>query len=239
MCLNTPPPILVIVPCRKGSRRLPGKNQKSVGGVPLIDRTLCCLIDSGLNFRLIVSTDDDYVRERAIALGFSPPFVRPDTLATDIASSVDVALHTLDWVEENEYIPSIVLLLQITSPFRVPKDIVDAVNLLATTPAADAVVGVKEIHVAPQHLFVRSDGTQFLQATMRNSVGSPIVVPNGSIYLIRAQALRSKRTFFPAATLGLTLPPERSLDIDTAEDLAVAEVLHSAMMSTSDRRQLP
>lgn len=232
-------PILAVVPCRKGSRRLAGKNLRPVGGIPLIDRTLLCLARANLHARTIVSTDDDDVRARAAALGCPPPFVRPAELATDTASSVDVALHALDWLAGVGEEPDMLLLLQVTAPFREPGDLIEAVRLLSDSPAADAVVGLRQLHVAPQYIFARDGVSQYLRGAVRESAKPPIFVPNGSIYLIRTKVLRSQRTFYPPATLGLPMPPRRSLDIDTADDLLIAEALESASGSSLAGKTFP
>jgi CMP-N,N'-diacetyllegionaminic acid synthase len=232
-------PILALVPCRKGSRRLAGKNLRTVGGIPLIDRTLFCLARADLPVRTVVSTDDEAVRDRAAALGFPPPFVRPPELATDTASSVDVALHALDWLAGRGEAPAMLLLLQVTSPFREPDDLVAAVRLLSGAPAADAVVGVRTVPAAPQYVFTQDGHTGFLRGAIRESVEPPILVPNGAVYLVRTAALRAQRTFYPVATLGLPMPAERSLDIDTAEDLLFAEALESAFRSAPAGKTAP
>lgn len=232
-------PILAVVPCRKGSRRLVGKNMRTVGGIPLIDRTLLCLSRANLPVLTVVSTDDEAVRDRATALGFPPPFMRPPELATDTASSVDVALHALDWLAGQGKAPEMLLLLQVTSPFREPDDLVAAVRLLSGAPAADAVVGVRAVHAAPQHIFAQDGCTRLLRGAICDWVDAPILVPNGALYLVRTTALRSQRTFYPAATLGLPMPSERSIDIDTAEDLLLAEALETVFHSVPARKTAP
>lgn len=218
--------VLTIVPCRKGSKRLIGKNLRAVGGIPLIDRTLHCALQANLNGPIIVSTDDDEVANRAAALGLPPPFQRPASLATDEASSIDVALHALDWTStQNAGDPDYVLLLQVTSPFRRPEDIHQALTLLSDNQAANAVVSVQALHVGPQHVLYRgNDG--MLHAATHKYAAAPALTPNGAIYLIRTAALRKQRTFYPDATLGLTMPASRSVDIDTADDLILVDALY-------------
>jgi CMP-N,N'-diacetyllegionaminic acid synthase len=217
--------VLTIVPCRKGSKRLAGKNLRSVGGIPLIDRTLRCAKRANLNGPIIVSTDDEDIAGRAAAFGLAPPFQRPESLATDDASSLDVALHALDWVAARDGgDPDYVLLLQVTSPFRQPDDIHQAVALLSGNPAADAVVGVQPLHVGPRHVLHQSD-SGLLRTACRADAGVPVLVPNGAIYLVRTTALRNQRSFYPDATMGLVMPASHSIDIDTADDLILADAL--------------
>lgn len=218
------PSVLTIIPCRKGSKRLPGKNLRLVGGISLLERTLRCAIQAKLNGPIVVSTDDDEVIASATNLGLPPPFRRPATLATDDASSLDVAFHALDWATDQAIYPEYILLLQVTSPFRQAEDIQKALAMLAGNQAAEAVVGVQALHVGPQYiLHPAEDG--MLHSVSSWPVAAPALIPNGAIYLVRTASLLNQKTFYPKATLGLTMPASRSIDIDTADDLALAEAL--------------
>jgi CMP-N-acetylneuraminic acid synthetase len=89
--------ILVLIPARGGSKRLPGKNIKLLGGKPLINWSIESILGISAVCDILVSTDDSEIAEIARQAGASVPWLRPANLSTDTASTVDVALHTLDW----------------------------------------------------------------------------------------------------------------------------------------------
>ena len=92
--------ILALITARGGSKRLPGKNIRSLGGKPLIVWSINIAKDIAEVVDILVSTDDTEIAEIAKNAGALVPWLRPSELATDTASSVDVFLHALKWYEE-------------------------------------------------------------------------------------------------------------------------------------------
>lgn len=91
--------ILALIPARGGSKRLPGKNIKLLGGLPLIAWTIRAAWKSTCCTDVLVSTDDESIAGVAREYGASVPWLRPSCLSTDTASSVDVAIHAVDAYE--------------------------------------------------------------------------------------------------------------------------------------------
>lgn len=90
--------LLIIIPARGGSKGLPGKNAKILGGHPLLKWTADAISLSGLkNYQCVLSTDDEEIAEIGSGIGLDVPFIRPTELATDTASAVDTANHAIDW----------------------------------------------------------------------------------------------------------------------------------------------
>jgi len=94
-------PILFLVPARGGSRRVPAKNLRPVGGVPLVGLAVrralaAAALVAGGPHAVVCSTDDETIAATAAAWGAEVPFRRPPPLATSEASSADVAVHALD-----------------------------------------------------------------------------------------------------------------------------------------------
>ncbi len=226
-----PHEVLVVIPARGGSKGLPGKNIKPLGGLPLLGWSAEALRRSGLReARCLLSTDDAAIAEAGRACGLAAPFLRPAAIAGDTASSVDVVLHALDWLAEThgEH-PPWVLLLQPTSPFRPPEAIDRAWNLLREDPTLDAVIGVKAIHRSPGSLFL-PDARGHLRplgddGITRRQDSPGLLTPNGALYLVRSAVLRAGGNFFPPATAPLPMDAIASLDIDDATDWAMAEAL--------------
>lgn len=223
--------IAAIIPARGGSKGITRKNLAPLAGRPLIAWTIAAALGSTKLGRVIVSTDDAEIAEVAREHGAEVPFLRPPELAADASGALEVALHALDWLEENTSDrPEYLLLLQPTSPLRTTADI-DAAIELARARSADAVLSVCE---AVPHPFLarRVDEarvlTDFLpvdEKLVRRQDFPDAYVLNGAIYLNRCASLRAARTFQPPGALAHFMPRERSLDIDTPDDLRLAELL--------------
>lgn len=217
---------LVVIPARGGSKRLPGKNLAKLAGRSLLAWTAEALAAAGLpGERCLLTTDDPAIAAEGRRLGWLVPWLRPAELATDTATTLDAVLHALDWWRlETGRDPDVTLLMQVTSPFRDPADVRRALDRLEAEPAIDAVISTVDLHRTPATLFLPTPtGLQPLGGAGQGHV----LTPNGSFYAIRTATLRRERTFFPARLAAITMDPMRSLDIDTAADLAAAEALAS------------
>ncbi|MCF6211291.1 MAG: acylneuraminate cytidylyltransferase family protein [Gammaproteobacteria bacterium] len=226
-----PRELLVVIPARGGSKGLPGKNIRPLDGLPLLGWTAEALRHSGLReARCLLSTDDMAIAEAGRACGLEAPFLRPAALAGDTISSVDVVLHTLDWLAEaHDEHPSWVLLLQPTSPFRPPAVIDQAWDMLHADPTLDAVIGVKAIQRSPGSLFLTNTQGRLCplgdDSITRRQDSPGLLTPNGALYLIRSSVLCAGGNFFPPASAPLPMDAIASLDIDDASDWAIAEAL--------------
>ncbi|AMK77760.1 MULTISPECIES: cytidylyltransferase domain-containing protein [Methylomonas] len=225
MQINT----LIVVPARSGSKGLPDKNIKLLGGKPLLSWTAQAIVEAGLLDCLsILSTDSAIYIEVAKQIGLEAPFLRPADFATDTASAIQVAEHALDWFQRRYgYMPESLMWLQPTSPFRSPAILHQAWAILAAGKA-DAVIGCKEIHRDLTTLF-RCDGgflspldkTKSTQTTRQQL--QPLLTPNGAMYCCKTAYLLEHKSFYPERTMPLIMNAIQSLDIDTEEDWAIAE----------------
>jgi len=219
-----------LIPARGGSKGIPHKNVALLADKPMIAWTIEAALASSVLDRVIVSTDDEVIAEVARQWGASVPFLRPARLATDTASSIDVVLHTLDYLAHHEPPrPEWVMLLQPTSPLRTAEDIRAAVALQQAREAR-AVVSVCEAPHPPQwlrRLGLEGELLPWLtdeMPTRRQGIGL-VYQLNGAIYLAQTDRLAQERTFFPTGTFGYIMPPERSLDIDAAWDFYLADLI--------------
>lgn len=143
-----------IILARGGSKRIPRKNVKELGGKPLIAYTIEAAHKAQTLERVILSTDDAEIAEVARAFGCEVPFMRPAELGADDVVDYPVILHALAWLKEHEaYVPDIVVQLRPTSPLRTEKDIDDAVQLLSKHPEADSVRTVTEPEQSPYKMY--------------------------------------------------------------------------------------
>jgi CMP-N-acetylneuraminic acid synthetase len=226
---------LGLIVARGGSKGLPRKNLRPLGGRPLIVHTIeAALACRGLA-RTILSSEDAEIIEVARGAGCPAPFVRPGELADDRSSSLDVTLHALDWLERHEgFRPEVVVLLPPTAPLRRAEHIEGALEVLRAEAGSgtEAVVAVTEPDYPPYWMLTVSGGRLswlFPEggAVDRRQDLPRAYRPNGSIYAIRVEALRAQRTFYPRATAPYLMPREVSVNIDSEMDFTLAELLRA------------
>lgn len=225
---------LAIIPARGGSKRLPGKNVRLLAGKPLVNWSVEAALSSKYVDEVLVSTDSTEVVEAARAVGVSVPFVRPVELSSDTASSSDVIQHALDFYRnEQGKIFDYVILLQPTSPLRTAEDIDSAIELLSQKKA-DAVISVCPMehsplwsNILPEDLslgnFLRSE----VQGVRSQDLPTYYRI-NGAIYICDMKRFTSEKTLFLKENIfAFVMSSEKSVDIDTLTDFALAEVLIS------------
>ena len=227
------PGLLILVPARGGSKGLPGKNTRLLGGLPLLAWTARAIAASGVPARAVLSTDDPAIAEIGRAHGLEAPFLRPAALATDTAGSFEVVEHALDWLEhEAAFRPSAVMLLQPTCPFRRPERLAQALDLLAR-PGTEGVIGITAIDRSLSVMY-REDDQGVLQPLaawderIRRQDGRPLLTPNGTLYLSTRESLIRHRRLFPPRLRPLPTHAVEAIDIDTPEDWALAEAVVAA-----------
>lgn len=120
--------VVAVIPARGGSKGVPGKNLRRVGGVSLVARAAASCLAAGSIDEVYVSTDDDEVAAEARAAGGSV-IDRPADLAGDLASSESALLHALDVLGAAGRSVDIVVFVQCTSPFIAASDLDAAVAM--------------------------------------------------------------------------------------------------------------
>jgi len=223
--------ILAIIPARGGSKAVPGKNIRQVGGKPLIGWTISAALAAESIDRVIVSTDSQEIAETTRQYGAEVPFLRPDEISQDDTPGIEPILHAVRWCSQEEgYQPDYVICLQPTSPFRTSADIESAIDL-ARVRDADSVISVSPVDHHPNWMQVIDNKGRLKdfikggsKVNKRQDMGA-VYALNGAIYLIRTTSLLSRKTFFVPDTLAYIMPPERSLDIDTPWDMHLANLL--------------
>lgn len=219
--------ILALITARGGSKRLPGKNIRVLGGKPLIVWSIDVAKDIAEICDILVSTDDPGIAAVCTEAGALVPWLRPANLATDTASSVDVVLHALDWYESENGAVDGVLLLQPTSPFRTKETVRKGIGSFVKHDR-QAVLGISPTHAHPMWI-LKMEGDYLVPFLQDHGLGTrsqdlpPVYVVNGSFYLINPAELRANRTFFGAAAIPLLIEsPQEALDIDTEWDFKMA-----------------
>ena len=219
---------LVIIPARKGSKGVVGKNKKILGGKPLIQYTIEAALKVFPSNEICISTNDEEIIKLATSLNVAPPFLRPEELSTDKSSSQDVILHALNYYMANRYIPDVVILLQATSPFRTSFHIREALKLYNSS--LDMVVSGFTSKSNPYFNLFETNEKGFLIKSKKSNYTRRQDCPevfeyNGAIYIINKKSLDEKNmTEFNKNKLYL-MDEISSHDIDTPLDWIIAEKL--------------
>lgn len=217
---------LVLIPARGGSKGVPGKNIKLLNSKPLIQYTIDAARDVFDDGVICVSTDDKKIKSTVESLGLEVPFLRPEVLATDTATSEDVIKHALKFYKERGYQADTLILLQPTSPFRTAQHIKDA--LTHYNDNLDMLVSVKETKSNPYYVLREENEQGYLvkskvsNATRRQDVPK-VWELNGAIYIINTKSIEDNSLAELAKVKKFEMDELSSHDIDTVLDWKVAE----------------
>ncbi len=221
--------ILALITARGGSKRLPGKNIRILGGRPLILWTIDVAKNNPEICDILVSTDDLNIANICKQSGAYVPWLRPAELATDTATSTAVAIHALDKYELEKGPVDGLLLLQPTSPFRTMESLNRGIELFKCSKYK-TVLGVTPSYCHPMWA-LKMEGdylVPYMQdhgLEMRSQDLPPSFFINGGFYLVSPAELRKFHSLIGGQSLPLIIKSAReSLDIDTEEDFRLAEL---------------
>lgn len=218
--------VLGIIAARGGSKGLPGKNVADLGGRPVVAWSVQAARESQYLDRAILSSDDATIISAAQNVGCDVPFVRPAELSTDESSIYDVIYHALDQLDE---VFDLVVLLQASSPLRRAQDIDDCIALChrRRAPAAFSISTTKPV----EWMFTLGSDDKIMpvlgwsgNASRRQDLPTTYL-PNGAVYVAETTWLRDHAVFASPSSVAFVMPAERSVDIDTAVDLALCRAL--------------
>lgn len=215
--------ILGVIPARGGSKGIPRKNIKEIGGKPLIAWTIIEAKKSKYIDRLILSSEDEEVVTIAKHWGCDVPFIRPKEFAKDDAPGVDPVIHALEKLPNFDY----VVLLQPTSPLRLVEDI-DNCAKMCIQRRAKACVSVTESTKNPYWMYKMRENYQIIpllgQEFITRRQDLPMVYAlNGAVFVAETEFLKQSRSFITSETIAYIMPQFRSIDIDTEFDMKICE----------------
>ena len=231
--------VLAIIPARGGSKRLPGKNTRLLGGYPLIRWSIEAGEKSKIIDEVVVSTDSQEIHDVSIECGAKKVVKRPSALATDGAESVDVAIHALKAIQKPGLKFGYVTLLQPTSPLRTARHIDLGFDLFAKV-GATAVIGVCKTEKPID--WMGRPGSDLNMMEMSKKINGPEEKSsrrlncqiNGAIYIISVSALLKERTFFPdCGSYALLMDRRSSVDIDNEDEFQIASMFMQERMRRS------
>jgi CMP-N,N'-diacetyllegionaminic acid synthase len=213
---------LAVIPARGGSRGLPGKLLRSLGGIPVLAHTVRAASVAERIDHALVSTDDPRIRRTAIVWGADAPFLRPAPLSTDDAPTPPVIRHAVEWFERVTGRPvEIAVTLQPTSPLRTGAEIDAAVGLLEDA-SLDSAVSIAPIGMPTSVLgWVDSGRWRSVapgQDDVRRQASPPAMRLTGGIYVSR-RALIAEDRLLGDRVGTIVVAEESAIDIDAHEDL--------------------
>ena len=214
-----------IITARGGSKGLPRKNVLDLAGKPMIAHTITAALDSQCFEHVVVTTDCPEIKEVSLTWG-AEVIDRPEELATDSASSLDVVSHVLlEFVRQNKETTHFVL-LQPTSPLRSASHINYAVEYFESSNA-NSLVSVKMAeHPIQKHLFLRSGyavpASEWGDLTKPRQCLEKAYLINGAIYISPCFEFLNSRNLFVKPLTMYEMDFKSSLDIDTYSDLEKA-----------------
>ena len=217
---------LYLIPARGGSKGIPHKNIKLLSGKPLIQYSIEVARQLVDDSDICLSTDDEEIKAVAEKLGLKVPFLRPEKLASDTATTSDVIVHALKFYENQGKHYDVVVLLQPTSPLRTVQNVKDCLSMYS--PEYDMVTTVKESCVSAVLCKENADG--FLEQVIGgNNVrwqdAEKLYEYNGAVYVINAEAIKEKGLGGFTKIKKCVMSEENSMDIDTMLDWKFVEFI--------------
>ena len=226
--------IICIIPARGGSKGIPKKNIIDVRGKPLIAYSIEPAIEAmelGLIDKVIVSTDSIEIADISKKYGAEIPFLRPDDISGDKAKSIEFIEHALSFYKNLGINYDAVLLLQPTSPLRTLEDLISALKLFVESNNDSLISAYEEEYINDLVIYKLSeDGKTSIPVNQLHNKGvrrqehGSLYVRNGCIY-ISSTELISKGYVIGAAPLMYTMDKNKSVNVDTLEDLELLRKL--------------
>jgi CMP-N-acetylneuraminic acid synthetase len=225
--------VLAVVPARGGSKGIPLKNLRPIGGVPMVARVGYLIKQIPIFDRAVVSTDHDEIARVAEASGLVAPFRRPQALSGDRIGDIDVLTHALsemEWLDDTVY--DIVVMLQPTSPLRRTEHVVATVEKLVAENM-DSVWTVSETdsknHPLKQ-LAISEDGLRYYDPAGAGIIArqqlTPVYHRNGIAYAMTRDCILRQKTIMGECTCALVLDGH-FVSIDTEWDIDLVEFILS------------
>ena len=221
--------ILGLIPARGGSKGVPKKNSKLLGKLPLIEYTINSVKESKLITEILVSTDDEEIAILAEISGFKPPFLRPEELAQDTSTSLEVVQHAIAFFESQNVFFDAVCLLQPTNPFR-EKGCIDRALEKFISSGADCLVSVLEI---PHEFNPHWSFEEYENGFLKIATGEEQIISrrqnlpkafhrDGSIYITKTKVIKNG-SLYGKSIAYIESNPQFHVNIDTLKDWETAE----------------
>lgn len=218
--------VIALIPARSGSKGVPDKNIRELGGLPLFMWSVNCAVQSDADIVVFNSDSEQYLDLCDISEVVN--VLRPSKLAADDVLTAPVVLHTLDVLKARD--EDFIILLQPTCPFRTPADVNRAIELLRENPN-DAVISVADVganHPLRMKRIVNGVLVNYVDTgheDMRPRQALPdVFIRSGSIYACSVRNFRRQETFWGNRVLPIIDSGSTVINIDTQDDFHLASL---------------
>jgi len=221
---------ICIIPARGGSKGVKRKNIRPLGGKPLIAYTLESAINSNLFQDVIVTTEDKEIANISKKFGANVPFIRPQELATDLATTEEVLIHTINELKRLEFEFDTIMLRDCTVPFIDKQDMKNSLKLFFENEC-DAVFGAINAHPNPYFgmMELNEDGYLIKSKIPKNDItrrqDAPVVYSVDGMFILNVDFFLKTKKISAGNIIPYELTKEHSHMIDFEFDFKVAKLL--------------
>lgn len=222
---------LLIIPARGGSKGIINKNIKKINDKPLIEYTIVSALAAKKKLkdsRVIVSTDSNKIKNISLKCGASVPFLRDKSISGDQSPSSEYVNHAINYFENNGELIENIVILQPTSPLRTKEDIISSINLFENNQGETLISAYVEDYINNKVTY-KLEGIYGKPNSVLHSAGSrrqdddSIIVRNGAIYICSASFFKKENKIISDNPIVYLMKKSKSINIDTYEDLYLAE----------------
>ena len=222
--------VVALIPARGGSKRIPGKNIKSLAGHPLLAYSIASALESGVVDRVLCSTDSPDIADIARSYGAEVPGLRPDDLATDGAHDISFVRHALnEWCDSDV---EFLVLLRPPNPLRRGASIAEALQRLRENTWADSIRALRPVSEHPGKMWrVDESGEARTYLDQGGSYNGPtqdlekLYVQSSALEIVRTSAVVAHDSILGDRVMALELPGFEGLDLNSELDWMVVERL--------------
>lgn len=223
--------VMAIVPARAGSKGVPGKNTRLLGGFPLISFSIVAARLTKYIERVLVSTDSEKIAEITREYGAEAPFLRPARWAQDNSPDCSFVLHAINWLEDHEKaIPDYLVLLRPTTPLREPEVVDAAIEAIIKHPEATSLRSAHPAPESPLKWFQKDEAGYFkalFEGLSNDQINNPrqqfpeAFVPDGYVDIVKPSFIRTSGLLYGPRMLGFGTP--FCAEVDTESDFTRLE----------------
>ena len=233
---------LFIIPARAGSKGITNKNIIEINGTHLIGYTIATSLAAQKELNdceVIVSTDSEKIREISLNYGANVPFLRNKSISGDLSPSSEYINHAIDYFEKIDKSFQNIVILQPTSPLRTKEDIISSINLFDKHNEETLISAYVENHLNDKATY-NLEGLYGKPNSVNHGSGGrrqddeTIVVRNGAIYIFSISFFKKEKKLISDTPLIYLMKKSRSINIDTYEDLYIAEKMFQILMGKTD-----
>ena len=220
--------LLIVIPARGGSKRIPKKNIKIIGNKPMIEWPIKELLKIFKKDQILISTDDLKIKNICEKFGLKVPFMRPKKLSGDRIGTIEVVNHALKWYEDNFFSVDYVLIVYPTAIFLKTMDIKSAINKINKHKNCQCVFSASTFSYPIQRSFYfdSKNNIKMFQPKFYKNQSQDLTQAfhdAGQFYLCRSSTIKNKKHLLNSRSKVIIIPRYRSIDIDTTEDFEQAK----------------